>query len=126
MQALVWLCLYRMVSALLVLRCWAMNSLIQRSRQGLARATATRTFSSTPVVAKAPLSKYDPNVFVEDVYSRIDANLKIVRDRLNNRPLSLSEKILYGHLSDAKKQDIVRGKSFLNLNPDRVAMQGSP
>lgn len=49
--------------------------------------------------------------------------MKVVRERLNNRPLSLSEKILYGHLSDAKNQDIVRGKSFLNLHPDRVAMQ---
>ena len=98
-----------------------MNSLVQRTRSGL----VGRCFSASAALPKAPISKYDPTVYVEDVYGRIDANLKIVRERLNNRPLSLSEKILYGHLSDPKNQDIVRGKSFLNLHPDRVAMQGT-
>lgn len=40
-----------------------------------------------------------------------------------SRPLTLSEKILYSHLSDPKSKDIVRGTSYLNLSPDRVAMQ---
>ena len=40
-----------------------------------------------------------------------------------NRPLTLSEKILYSHLDDPHKQDIVRGESYLRLRPDRVAMQ---
>lgn len=35
-----------------------------------------------------------------------------------NRPLTLSEKILYGHLDDPHSQDIVRGKSYLKLRPD--------
>ena len=39
------------------------------------------------------------------------------------RPLTLSEKVLFGHLDDPKNQDIVRGESYLHLNPDRVAMQ---
>jgi len=52
----------------------------------------------------------------------MENNLAIVRRRLN-RPLSLSEKILYGHLENAESQEIERGKSFLLLNPDRVAMQ---
>ena len=43
-------------------------------------------------------------------------------DRLN-RPLTLGEKILYGHLDKPKEQDIKRGESYLNLRPDRVAMQ---
>jgi aconitate hydratase len=30
---------------------------------------------------------------------------------------------VYGHLDDAKQQDIVRGKSYLRLRPDRVACQ---
>ncbi|KAJ3089256.1 Aconitate hydratase mitochondrial [Quaeritorhiza haematococci] len=55
-------------------------------------------------------------------YQRIENNLKVVRDRLQ-RPLTLSEKIVYGHLDDAKNQDIVRGKSYLKLRPDRVACQ---
>ena len=48
--------------------------------------------------------------------------LDIVKNRLN-RPLTLSEKILYGHLDDPHNQDIVRGQSYLKLRPDRVAMQ---
>ncbi len=40
-----------------------------------------------------------------------------------NRPLTLSEKILYSHLDDPKNQEIVRGKSYLKLRPDRVGMQ---
>lgn len=40
-----------------------------------------------------------------------------------NRPLTLSEKVVYGHLDDAKNQDIVRGQSYLKLRPDRVACQ---
>jgi aconitate hydratase len=38
-------------------------------------------------------------------------------------PLTLAEKIVYGHLDDAKNQDIKRGSSYLNLRPDRVACQ---
>ena len=34
------------------------------------------------------------------------------------RPLTLSEKILYGHLDDPVNQDIVRGTSYLKLRPD--------
>lgn len=40
-----------------------------------------------------------------------------------NRPLTLSEKILYSHLDDPKNQEIERGKSYLKLRPDRVGMQ---
>lgn len=34
------------------------------------------------------------------------------------RPLTLSEKILYGHLDDPHGQDITRGVSYLKLRPD--------
>ncbi|CAG8777266.1 18922_t:CDS:2, partial [Acaulospora morrowiae] len=39
------------------------------------------------------------------------------------RPLTFSEKIVYGHLDDAANQEIIRGKSYLRLIPDRVACQ---
>lgn len=39
------------------------------------------------------------------------------------RPLTLSEKILYGHLDNPAEQELVRGQSYLMLRPDRVAMQ---
>ena len=49
-------------------------------------------------------------------------NLAIVRSRLN-RPLTYAEKILYSHLDNPHGQDIERGKSYLKLRPDRVALQ---
>lgn len=39
------------------------------------------------------------------------------------RPLTLSEKIVYGHLDDPVGQEIDRGRTYLRLHPDRVAMQ---
>ncbi|MFN2424535.1 MAG: aconitate hydratase [Cryomorphaceae bacterium] len=51
--------------------------------------------------------------------TRIDAARKIL-----NRPLTLTEKILYAHLDegDASKE-YERGKSYVDFAPDRVAMQ---
>ncbi len=59
---------------------------------------------------------------VSKTYEKIEKNLKIIRKRLG-KPLILSEKILYGHLSDPSAQEIARGKSILSLAPDRVVMQ---
>ena len=59
---------------------------------------------------------------VNKVYETSRERLKTLRSRLN-RPLTLAEKILFGHLDDPKGQDLVRGQSFLLLRPDRVAMQ---
>lgn len=56
------------------------------------------------------------------VYKNTEERLKVIRKRLN-RPLTLAEKILYGHLDQPETQEIERGKSFLLLRPDRVAMQ---
>jgi aconitate hydratase len=60
--------------------------------------------------------------FVSGVYGKMEKNLAIVRKRLN-RPLTLMEKIVLGHLSDPEHQELKAGSSFLNLHPDRVAMQ---
>lgn len=59
---------------------------------------------------------------VQKVYKTTQEKLAIVRKRLN-RPLTLAEKILFGHLDDPQNQELVRGESFLLLRPDRVAMQ---
>ena len=59
---------------------------------------------------------------VQAVYQRMAANLEAVRPRLN-RPLSLAEKIVYGHLDHPASAEILRGTSYLDLRPDRVAMQ---
>lgn len=59
---------------------------------------------------------------VSHSYQQMRERLKIIRTRLN-RPLTLAEKILFGHLDDPQNQELHRGQSFLQLRPDRVAMQ---
>lgn len=59
---------------------------------------------------------------VQAAYNKQKANLEVIRERLG-RPLTLAEKVLYGHLVDPAGQDITPGSSILQLNPDRVAMQ---
>ncbi len=59
---------------------------------------------------------------VAGVYARTRASLKTVRARLG-RPLTLAEKIVYGHVDDPAGQVIERGKAYLLLRPDRVALQ---
>jgi len=59
---------------------------------------------------------------VENTYAKINANLEIVRERLD-RPLTYAEKILLGHLDDPRNQELHPGESYLLLRPDRVAMQ---
>lgn len=60
--------------------------------------------------------------FVRATYEKMQARVTTVRGRLN-RPLTLAEKVLYGHLADADNAELNRGKSYLNLLPDRIAMQ---
>ncbi|TVQ76313.1 MAG: aconitate hydratase [Bradymonadales bacterium] len=60
--------------------------------------------------------------FVESVYQQMKRKLEKARKRLG-RPLSLSEKILFGHLESVETQTLARGEATLSLLPDRVAMQ---
>ncbi|KAI6009283.1 hypothetical protein EDC04DRAFT_2871395 [Pisolithus marmoratus] len=66
------------------------------------------------------MSLFEKDAYIN--YQRIEDNLAIIRERLR-RPLTLSEKIVYGHLDDPHNQDIQRGVSYLKLRPDRVACQ---
>src|SRR5437868_6705642 len=59
---------------------------------------------------------------VKKVYQTTRTKTEVIKKRLG-RDLTLAEKIMYGHLDDPQNQDIERGKSFLLLSPDRVAMQ---
>ncbi len=43
--------------------------------------------------------------------------------KILGKPLTLAEKILWSHLDDANQGMLERGKSFVLLRPDRVAMQ---
>merc|ERR1739838_1276845 len=88
------------------------------------RSKATNVTSScllhTTRTANVAMSKFDSSSPMP--YEKLLKNLEIVKARLQ-RPLTLSEKILYSHLDDPHSQDIVRGESYLRLRPDRVAMQ---
>ena len=60
---------------------------------------------------------------IRKVYASLPAKVDAAR-QLTGRPLSLSEKILYAHLSDSLPSSAYeRGKSYVDFNPDRVAMQ---
>jgi aconitate hydratase len=56
------------------------------------------------------------------VYAKLQTNVEKFRQVANGRPLTLSEKILAGHF-DGDVYDPQRGKSYVFLNPDRVALQ---
>ncbi len=59
---------------------------------------------------------------VNKVYEQSRKRLDVVRGRLG-KPLTLAEKVLFGHLADAENQEFDRGEATLALRPDRVAMQ---
>ncbi len=60
--------------------------------------------------------------FVLGVYQRTRQRLEVVRTRLG-RPLTLTEKVLFGHLEDPARAVLEPGRAYLELRPDRVAMQ---
>ncbi|HWB62041.1 MAG TPA: aconitase family protein, partial [Chitinophagales bacterium] len=60
---------------------------------------------------------------IKKVYAELPSKIAAARQLLN-RPLTLTEKILYAHLhTDQKAENFVRGKSYVDFAPDRVAMQ---
>ncbi|MEO9306746.1 MAG: aconitate hydratase [Nitrososphaera sp.] len=60
---------------------------------------------------------------VSKVYAKLEENIAKYR-KIVNRPLTLTEKILVGHLDDiASAKDLEPGKSYSFLRPDRVALQ---
>ena len=69
----------------------------------------------------APLVDSTP-AFVEAAYKSMEARLDIVRGRLN-RPLTYAEKVFFGHLDDPANAELERGRSYVALRPDRVALQ---
>jgi len=60
--------------------------------------------------------------FVSLAYEKMESNLEIIRSRLN-RPLTLAEKVLLGHLDDPAGAELLPGESYIMLRPDRVAHQ---
>lgn len=59
---------------------------------------------------------------VAAVYATMTRNLAVVRRRLD-KPLTLADKVLLGHLDDPEHQELKPGDSYLQLRPDRVVFQ---
>jgi len=59
---------------------------------------------------------------VSNVYLKLKENIVKFRN-VTGRPLTLTEKILSGHLNKIDKSNFVGGKDYVFLKPDRVALQ---
>ncbi len=60
---------------------------------------------------------------IKKVYQELPSKIENIR-KVVDRPLTLTEKILYSHLHNTTKlEEFGRGKSYVNFAPDRVAMQ---
>jgi aconitate hydratase len=60
---------------------------------------------------------------IKALYDQMPSRIAKAR-KVVNKPLTLSEKILYAHLhADQKLDNFGRGKSYVDFAPDRVAMQ---
>ncbi len=60
---------------------------------------------------------------IRTLYANLPGKVAAAR-KLVGRPLTLTEKILYAHLADALPTSAYqRGNSYVDFNPDRVAMQ---
>ena len=60
---------------------------------------------------------------LQEIYKKLSLGTEHARSLLN-KPLTLTEKILYGHLYDGKPDNsFKRGIDYVNFAPDRVAMQ---
>ena len=80
----------------------------------------SRAFATHATLAEKDCTSITPP------YATLVENLGRVREILN-RPLTLAEKFLYSHLvnpgKNATYKGIVRGETYLQLRPERVAMQ---
>lgn len=60
---------------------------------------------------------------IEQVYANLPAKIEEIK-KILKRPLTLTEKILFAHLSkDEPIKNYERGEQYVNFQPDRVAMQ---
>ena len=73
-------------------------------------------------MAESAVGPTTPVELVESLYRGYPERTDIARRRLG-RPLTFSEKILFGHAADAETVGFERGVDYANYRPDRVAMQ---
>lgn len=97
-------------------------------KRAIAGISALRHLTFHGVPAKCYLCRSMKNSMVfdidliRDLYEKLPDNLKKIRSAVN-RPLTLTEKILYNHLWNEVDREFTRGKDYVDFAPDRVAMQ---
>ena len=69
-----------------------------------------------------PIYEADTVARIRRAYERARASIAVARERLQ-RPLTLTEKVLFGHMTEPQTQGLERGADYLVLQPDRVALQ---
>src|SRR5688500_16463002 len=72
--------------------------------------------------SKMAVTASTPVALVEQVYASLPERVALGRERLG-RPLTFAEQILGNPLRDPHGQDLERGRSYADFDPDRVAMQ---
>jgi hypothetical protein len=75
---------------------------VNQSYQNYVQSNSTSVFSIIPATSRIILDHPIPSSYHHSL----------------NRPLTLSEKVLYGHLDNPEDADIRRGASYLKLRPD--------
>ena len=96
------------------------------------RACAVKARGTSPLVGSRCLATHAalPEKDCSSItppYTQLQNKLQTIREILGKRPLTLAEKILYSHVHNPhetlSRSKIVRGETYLQLNPERVAMQ---
>ncbi|MEJ2493015.1 MAG: aconitate hydratase [Ignavibacteriaceae bacterium] len=59
---------------------------------------------------------------IQKIYDEFRDKLDSAR-KILNRPMTYAEKVLYTHLWEPAKKEYIKGKDYVELAPDRVAMQ---
>lgn len=78
--------------------------------------------NSRPLSDKTYFMTFDIDM-IKAVYEKYPERVAAAR-KLLNKPLTLTEKILYTHLAEGDAKEVFhRGKSYVDFAPDRIAMQ---
>lgn len=59
---------------------------------------------------------------VREIYDKIQLNIQKFQE-YDSKPLTFTEKIFIGHLSEPKFDSLIPGQNYIFLKPDRVALQ---
>ena len=62
-----------------------------------------------------------PASLVSSVYENLTENIKKLRER-KNAPLTLAEKLLFGHATDINSVSLNKGEDYGDFAPDRVCL----